>query len=94
MGTSDRHDFNTLTVGKSRPGNRAIVDSLFNPIGGGTLAGLERVRYCTGKYNESVRGQTRQFPAHVRAVWAEKRKDKHGPYFTMFALVTKKGGAA
>ena len=68
--------------------DRAIVDSLFNPINGQTLACVESERFDLGKYRSSLVGRT--IPEHmlprVAIVWSERRNDSEGPYWALFCL--------
>ena len=68
--------------------NRAIVDSLFQPINGQTLACVESERFDRGKYRNSLIGQP--IPAHmlphVALVWSEPRRDSDGPYHALFSI--------
>ena len=76
-----------LIVSKSAK-DRAIVDSLFHPINGQTLACVESERFDLGKYRSSLVG--RPIPEHmlsrVAIVWSEQRKDSDGPYWALFCL--------
>ena len=72
--------------------DRAIIDSLFKPVNGQTLAGLPSERFDLGKYRSSCVGH--DVPAHmvpyVHLVWCERRKDSDGPYFALFAISSRK----
>ena len=76
-----------LIVSKSAK-DRAIIDSLFSPINGQTLACAKAERFDLGKYRSSLVG--RPIPEHmlsrVAIVWSEQRKDSDGPYWALFCL--------
>lgn len=65
--------------------DRAIVDSLFTT--GGTLA-CRKERFDMGKYQKTIIG--RDVPEYyndkIHLVWAERRKDKDGPYYALFCV--------
>ena len=75
-----------LTVISKREAMRMQVDSLFTPVNGGTLS-VEKL--CTGKYNESIKTRILDVSDDVHAVWAERRADKHGPYYTLQCLTSR-----
>ena len=68
--------------------DRAIIDSLFNPINGQTLACVESERFDRGKYRNSLVGCP--IPEHmlsrVALVWSEQRRDSEGPYYALFSI--------
>ena len=74
----------SLKITSRRHGETLQVESLFKP--GGTL---ERVRYCGGKYSNPLGGRHLDMPDHVKAIWTEKRKDKEGPYWALFAMISR-----
>ena len=82
----DKHP-HPLIVNKSAK-DRAIIDSLFHPINGHSLAGVESERFDCGKYRNSLVG--RPIPEHmlsrVAIVWSEQRRDLYGPYWALFCL--------
>jgi hypothetical protein len=69
-----------------RQAESAILNSLFQA--GGTLACLPKERLDRGKYKDTIFGK--EVPPHlkdrVHLVWAERRKDKDGPYFALFCI--------
>jgi len=76
-----------MTILTKRQAESAILNSLFQA--GGTLACLPKERLDRGKYKETIVGK--DVPAHLkeryRLVWAERRKDKDGPYYALFCIV-------
>ena len=68
--------------------DRAIIESLFSPINGQTLACVESNRFDLGKYKSNMVG--RAIPEHmlssVALVWSEQRRDSDGPYWALFSL--------
>ena len=67
-----------------RQAENAILESVFHP--GGTLACLRKDRFDRGKYKETIIGKDCPCGEDVRLIWAERRKDKDGPYFALFCL--------
>ena len=78
---------NPLILSKAQK-DRAIIDSLFNPVNGHSLAGVEPERFDLGKYRNSLVG--RPIPEHmlsrVALVWSEPRRDSEGPYYALFSI--------
>jgi hypothetical protein len=72
-----------LTVTTKAAADKKQVESLFVPVNGRTLS---RVKWCGGKYRETVIGRTLFVPEYVHAIWAERRKDRDGPYCALYAL--------
>ena len=67
---------------------KAVIESLFKPVQGHSLACLPRVRFDRGKYKETLIDKPVN-PIHAETgryliVWAERRKDKDGPYYALF----------
>ena len=83
----DTQHTHPLILSKSAK-DRAIIDSLFHPINGQTLACVKAERFDLGKYRSSLVG--RPIPEHmlprVAIVWSERRKDSDGPYWALFCL--------
>lgn len=67
-----------------RQADNAILESVFHP--GGTLACLRKDRFDRGKYKDTIIGKDAPDSDRIPLVWAERRKDKHGPYFALFCL--------
>ena len=65
--------------------NKAQVESLFTA--GGTLV---KEKYCGGKYAHSCIGREVEVSDDVAALWTERRKDRDGPYYTLYAMVRPK----
>jgi hypothetical protein len=45
-------------------------------------------RYDLGKYAHSHIGRTVEVGDGIRALWAERRRDKKGPYYALFCCHT------
>ena len=81
-----------MKIHSKREKDQKVKESLFSP--GGTLAGFKSMRYDRGKYKDSVIGRelgpelahylTEDRPGNL--VWAERRKDKDGPYWALFCF--------
>lgn len=41
--------------------------------------------HCTGRYQRSIIGQT-VHACGATVVWAERRQDKHGPYYKLYSV--------
>jgi hypothetical protein len=78
----------TITITNKRNANSILLDSLFNPINGGTL---NKARYDMGKYDPKVnfQGRKMQVEDHIYALWSENRRDKNGAYKAMFCLSSR-----
>ena len=67
---------------------KAILDSLFRPINGQSLACVSTERFDRGKYASNMAG--RPIPEHmlkyVAVVWCEQRKDSDGHYWALFSI--------
>lgn len=74
-----------LEIGTKAQADKALTESLFKPVNGKTL---RRMRYDMGKYGSNMKGKTVQVSDDVMALWTEKRKDAHGPYWAAFCLTT------
>jgi hypothetical protein len=69
-----------LTKGQA---DRAVIDSLFVP--GGTLACKRKIRWDMGKYQATIIGK--ELPEHInQLIWAERKTDKHGPYYALYCF--------
>lgn len=73
----------TLVIGTKVNAEKLMVESLFRPINGQTL---KRARYDMGKYAHSHIGKTVEVIDGTVALWTERRKDSHGPYWALFCL--------
>jgi hypothetical protein len=69
-----------------RQADSEIVNSLFRA--GGTLACLPKERFDLGKYKESIIGRElhEDVACRLRLAWAERRRDKDGPYYAIFCI--------
>jgi hypothetical protein len=80
-----KHD----TILTKRQFTAAVRDSLFNPVEGHSLACLPKERFDGGKYKPGIT-PGRPVPEHMKSrvliVWAERRKDSHGPYDALFSI--------
>jgi hypothetical protein len=74
----------TLTIGTKRQATRMSTETLFHPVNGHTITKTQR--YCSGKYASNLRGHQLEVPDDVFALWTERRKDKDGPYWSIFCL--------
>ena len=77
------------TILTKRQFTAAVRDSLFNPVQGHSLAGLPKERFDRCKYKPGKIPGT-PVPEHMKPrvliVWAERRKDSHGPYDALFSI--------
>ncbi|HEP8974297.1 TPA: hypothetical protein VDU83_006726 [Pseudomonas aeruginosa] len=74
---------NTLVIGSKAQADKVLVESLFKPVNGQTL---KRERYDMGKYAHNLKGKTVEVIGGTVALWMERRKDSHGPYWALFCL--------
>ena len=75
-----------MIIGTKAQAKKLQVESLFKPVNGRTLSVS---RWDMGAYNNNLRGREIEVPAHVSALWTEKRKDKDGEYFALFCLTSQ-----
>ena len=73
----------TLVIGSKAQADKVLVESLFKPVNGQTL---KRERYDMGKYAHNLKGKTVEVIGGTVALWMERRKDSHGPYWALFCL--------
>lgn len=73
----------SLEIGTKANAEKLMVESLFRPINGQTL---KRARYDMGKYAHSHIGKKVEVIDGTVALWTERRKDSHGPYWALFCL--------
>ena len=69
--------------------NAAVLDSLFNPVEGHSLAAMPKERFDLGKYKPGT-AAGHPVPEHmhnsVLIVWVERRRDSDGPYDALFSI--------
>ncbi len=75
-----------LEIGTKAQADKVLTESLFKPVNGRTL---RRMRYDMGKYANAMRGKQIEVSDEVAALWSERRKDAHGPYWAVFCLSTQ-----
>ena len=73
----------SIVIGTKGQAESKLVESLFKPVNGQTL---KRERYDLGKYAHNHTGKTVEVGANIVALWMERRKDAHGPYWALFCL--------
>lgn len=72
-----------MIIGTKAQAKRKQVESLFNPVNGGTLTAM---RWDRGAYRNNLRGREVDVPPHIHAMWTEKRRDADGEYFALFCM--------
>ena len=69
--------------------NAAVLDSLFNPVEGHSLAAMPKERFDLGKYKPGT-AAGHPVPDHMHGsvliVWVERRRDSDGPYDALFSI--------
>jgi hypothetical protein len=80
------HTSKTLKLTSKRKADQMLANSLFTP--GGTLT---RFKYCTGKYKPEKFpvGKEMEVGNDIQAIWAERRRDEHGPHVVLYCLFSR-----